>query len=565
VGDRGAAEHRDKQQPYDSDAPHSTFKSNSIPEPGRSRDGWVKGMPLGWSGYSPAMERSGHWIELSEGDEFAGYRIECSLGRGGMGVLYLAVEPGLERRVALKLIAPEAAADEVFARRFAEESKIAASIEHPNVVPIYAAGKEDGIPYIAMRYVSGSDLGRRLARQGRLEPETATALIAQVGSGLDAIHAAGLVHRDVKPANVLLGETGGEDHAYITDFGVARNVSTESGLTQTGRFVGTLDYVAPEQISGGVVDARADVYALGCLLFKLLTGEVPYPRDGEAARLYAHLNDPPPAPSLHATAVPMALDDVVVRAMSKPPEDRYPSAGDLGRAAVAALSGSRPDFPERAVATGAAATREAETVAGTAPTTRLDPEQNEGDGGKGGRRTLALGGVLAAVAVIVVAALTLGGGGGGETGSGTAAGADGGAKPKRKIRPTLTRSELVARADAICADSIRSFEQVRSEFPEAKQEEAPDVGYSEALVGISTPAVERFTALNPPPGLRQAYEEYIQAQRRVHQYDVQALHAARSEHTGEYLAARERRDNGQRERYELAREIGFETCSSSPG
>ena len=293
------------------------------------------------------MEPGNPRVDLSPGEEFAGYRIERSLGRGGMGVLYLAVEPGLERRVALKLIAPEAAADEVFARRFAEESKIAASIEHPNVVPIYAAGEEGGIPFIAMRYVSGSDLGRRLAREGRLDPGVAVRLIAQVGSGLDAIHAAGLVHRDVKPANVLLGETGGEDHVYITDFGVARNVATESGLTQTGRFVGTLDYVAPEQISGGVVDARADVYALGCLLFKLLTGDVPYPRDGEAARLYAHLNDPPPAPSLHATAVPMALDDVVIRAMSKQPEDRYPSAGDLGRAAVAALSGSQPDLPER--------------------------------------------------------------------------------------------------------------------------------------------------------------------------------------------------------------------------
>src|ERR1044072_4822367 len=225
------------------------------------------------------MQRGDRSVDLSAGDEFAGYRIEQSLGRGGMGVLYLAVEPGLERRVALKLIAPEAASDQVFARRFSEESKIAASLEHPNVVPIYAAGAEDGIPFIAMRYVSGSDLGRRLSREGRLGPAAAAALIAQVGNGLDAIHAAGLVHRDVKPANVLLSATGGEDHAYITDFGVARNVATESGLTQTGRFVGTLDYVAPEQISGEPIDARVDVYALCCLLFKLLTGEVPFPRE----------------------------------------------------------------------------------------------------------------------------------------------------------------------------------------------------------------------------------------------------------------------------------------------
>src|SRR6476469_154399 len=308
------------------------------------------------------------WTELSDGDEFAGYQSERRLGRGGMGILYLAVEPGLERRVALKLIAPEAAVEEVFTRRFSEESRIAASIEHPNVVPIYAAGEEAGVPYIAMRYVAGADLARRLVREVCLPPPSAVELIGQIGNGLDAIHAAGLVHRDVKPANVLLSGGEGAEHAYITDFGVARNVATESGLTQTGRFVGTLDYVAPEQISGGAVDARVDVYALGCLLFKLLTGEVPFPREGDAARLYAHLNDPPPAPSLYAPEVSMALDDVVVRAMSKSPGDRFPSAGDLGRAAQAALAGTAVSLPERTVATGAAATGERQAPAVAAPT-----------------------------------------------------------------------------------------------------------------------------------------------------------------------------------------------------
>jgi serine/threonine protein kinase len=519
------------------------------------------------------MQRSGGWTELSEGDEFAGYRVERRLGRGGMGVLYLAVEPGLERRVALKLIAPEAAADEVFARRFAEESRIAASIEHPNVVPIYAAGEEGGVPFIAMRYVSGSDLGRRLARAGRLEPAEAAALIAQVGNGLDAIHAAGLVHRDVKPANVLLGGAGGEDHAYITDFGVARNVATESGLTQTGRFVGTLDYVAPEQISGGEVDARADVYALGCLLFKLLTGEVPFPKDGEAARLYAHLNDPPPAPSLYATQVPMALDDVVIRAMSKQPGDRYPSAGDLGRAAVAALSGSKPDLPERTVATGAAATRTTQAIApgepsGLASAVTRRPESDSPDSPRRAR-TLALAGGLAAVVAIGVAALILSGGGGGGSGShpgktdGARVGPASTASAKEKP-PPLTRSRLIAKADAICGDSQTSFEKVRAEFPEARAEEAPDVAYSEALVAISSPAVRRFQALVPPESVRKPYDEYVRAQQRVHKYDVQALRAADAEHSGEYLAARERRDNEQRERYDLAREIGLKTCSASP-
>ena len=430
------------------------------------------------------MAEDGGWTELSPGDDFAGYRIERRLGRGGMGILYLALEPGLDRRVALKLIAPEAAAEEVFSRRFAEESRIAASIEHPNVVPIYSAGEEHGVPYIAMRFVSGSDLGRRIDRDGKLDPAHAVALIAQVGNGLDAIHAAGLVHRDVKPANVLLSGEEGEEHAYITDFGVARNVATQSGLTQTGRFVGTLDYVAPEQIAGGQVDARVDVYALGCLLFKLLTGRVPFPREGEAARLYAHLNDPPPAPSLYEPSVSMALDDVVIRAMSKQPEDRYPSAGDLGRAAVAALSGAPVAIPERTVATGAAATVEPRTMAPapTEPTvesTPADPappptaetavEVSPSTGGKSstatktGRRRLALGTGLVGLAAIAIVAIVLapGGGGGGGTASGDSTnGSTGQAtkeatekKPAKPKSDRLTKKKLIKKGDEICVDS----------------------------------------------------------------------------------------------------------------
>ncbi|MET0305443.1 MAG: serine/threonine-protein kinase [Solirubrobacterales bacterium] len=518
------------------------------------------------------MQSGGRGVDLSAGDEFAGYRIERSLGRGGMGVLYLAVEPGLERHVALKLIAPEAAADEVFARRFAEESRIAASIEHPNVVPIYAAGEENGIPFIAMRYVSGSDLGRRLSREGRLEPATAAALIAQVGNGLDAIHAAGLVHRDVKPANVLLSETGGGDHAYITDFGVARNVATESGLTQTGRFVGTLDYVAPEQISGVDVDARADVYALGCLLFKLLTGDVPYPREGEAARLYAHLNDPPPAPSLHATAVPMALDDVAIRAMSKEPGDRYPSAGDLGRAAVAALSGSSPDLPERTVATGAAATRTAETTTAqpgpagkaTAATRRLGPES--GGGSRKGRRAALAGAAgLAAVVGVVVAALALGGGDGDpgtDTIATTAANADGvGAKKAANEvsgpRP-LSRSQLIAKADAICGESQRRYTEIR----DLESEYSTDVPYAEALARTARTRVRELRGLTPPQGLAGPYEEYVEAQKRVYATDKQALAAARKGDAAGVEAARNQRDAEDALRERLAREIGFTVCST---
>jgi serine/threonine protein kinase len=517
-------------------------------------------------------------IELSDGDEFAGYRVERRLGRGGMGILYLAVEPGLERRVALKLIAPEAASDEVFARRFAEESRIAASIEHPNVVPIYAAGEEAGVPYIAMRYVAGADLARRLTREGRLSPQIAVDLIAQIGTGLDAIHAAGLIHRDVKPANVLLSGEDGGDHAYITDFGVARNVATESGLTQTGRFVGTLDYVAPEQISGGSIDARVDVYALGCLLFKLLTGEVPFPKDGEAARLYAHLNDPPPAPSLYVPEISMALDDVVIRAMSKDPDDRYPSAGDLGRAAQAALRGERPEAPERTVATGAAATRTAETIPTkasettvptppTGPTGRLDAEASsipvKPDAGGSSRRRALIGGVAALLLVVVVAVILLSGGGSSPDRAvtrGPATTESGGRKPKAKPKPaTLTKSELLAKTDAICAKSKSTYTSVRS--PEL--EETPDVPYAATLAGISQRGVNGFRRLDPPPSVEPAFGEYLAAQERVMRYDRQALAAAEANDATAYLEARQRRDAEAAERYRLAREVGLEQCSTN--
>jgi len=557
------------------------------------------------------------WADLSEGDEFAGYRIERRLGRGGMGILYLAMEPGLERRVALKLIAPEAASDEVFARRFAEESRIAASIEHPNVVPIYAAGKQDGIPYIAMRFVSGSDLGRRIAASGRLEPERAVALIAQIGNGLDAIHAAGLVHRDVKPANVLLSGEEGAEHAYITDFGVARNVATQSGLTQTGRFVGTLDYVAPEQISGGQVDARVDVYALGCLLYKLLTGEVPFPREGEAARLYAHLHDPPPAPSLKAPQVPMALDDVVIRAMSKQPDDRYPSAGDLGRAAVAAPSGAEVAIPERTVATGAAATVETPMVGGahasetvessprgpgtvsetrpsglqppteptppTAATRRLEP--GEDDGGKGPsaavrRRRLMLGGGLAALAAVILVVILASGGGGGGNAATTADNAANKARlerehkeqeeeakarleKRREEEKPLPAAQLISQADSICERSKEEFVASGEKFKGGEEE--ANVPYSQELIANSTTATRELEDLNPPADLNEPYERFLALQRTVVALDRQALAAAKAEDITAYLAARETRNELKPERQVVGEEVGFSVCGIPGG
>ena len=275
--------------------------------------------------------------ELQPGTVFAGHRIETVAGRGGMGVVYRATQLALDRTVALKVIAAGLLEDQTVRARFVRESKIAASIDHPNVIPIYYAGEEDGIAYIAMRYVAGDDVRSLVRRDGPLDPERAARIVAQTGGALDAAHAAGLVHRDIKPANVLLGP---EDHAYLTDFGLTKHALSMAGTTKPGHWVGTLDYVAPEQIRGERVDARADVYALGCLLYYTLTGEVPYKREGDEARLWAHLHDPPPKPSAHG--VPEVFDDVIARALAKDPEERYPSAGDLGRAAKAAAANERP-------------------------------------------------------------------------------------------------------------------------------------------------------------------------------------------------------------------------------
>lgn len=296
--------------------------------------------------------------ELPPETVFAGHRIEAVIGRGGMGVVYRATQLDLERPVALKIVAPELVQDEAARRRFVQESRLAASIDHPHVIPIHQAGEEGGVPYLVMRYVAGDDGRSLVRREGPLAPERAARIVAQVADALDAAHMAGLVHRDVKPANVLLGAG---DHAYLSDFGLTRHVRSISDATRTGHWVGTLDYVAPEQIRGGEIDARADVYALGCLLFFLLTARVPFPSESDEAKLWAHLTAPPPRVTAVVSDAPAAFDDVIRRALAKAPDDRYPSAGDLGRAALAAAAGTSPAVRERAVARGAASPIEART------------------------------------------------------------------------------------------------------------------------------------------------------------------------------------------------------------
>jgi hypothetical protein len=358
--------------------------------------------------------------ELSPGSNFAGHRIEAIAGRGGMGVVYRARQLSLDRQVALKVIAPSLMQDAAIRRRFLRESKVAASIDHPNVIPIYYTGEDGGVAFIAMRYVPGDDLRTLVRREGALSPRRAAAIVSQVASALDAAHAAGLVHRDVKPANVLLGQ---DDHAYLTDFGLTKGEVSE-GATQTGHWVGTLDFVAPEQIRGERIDARADVYGLGCLLFYALTGRPPYAHDTDEAKLWAHLSQEPPAVTAANPAAPKELDAVIARALAKAPEDRYPSAGDLGRAATVAVTGDTVALPERIVATGAAAPVEVDTLTayyGTMPLAR-SRGQHENQQRRRRRFGRVAAGTLAALAAAAVVGYALeSDGGGGKTGAGATA------------------------------------------------------------------------------------------------------------------------------------------------
>jgi hypothetical protein len=290
-----------------------------------------------------------------------------------MGVVYRATELSLGRPVALKLLTPDRARDEGFRERFQRESRMAAAIDHPNVIPVYAAGEHDGSLYLVMRYVGGTDLHALLRESGALSPTRAADVVAQVAAALDAAHRAGLVHRDVKPANVLLAG----QHAYLSDFGLTRLASANSGLTESGQWIGTVEYCSPEQLRGRRTDARADVYSLGCVLFAALTGAPPFAHGTVPATMLAHLNDPPPMPS--ERGAPREFDRVIARALAKAPEHRYPSAGDLGRAALAAARGEAVTESERSVAVGPAAPSEAPTVVngGGTAVTRWDPAAHE--------------------------------------------------------------------------------------------------------------------------------------------------------------------------------------------
>ena len=282
---------------------------------------------------------------IPAGTEIAGYRVESLIGRGGMAMVYRAEHLRLGRRVALKVIAPELAEDERFRQRFIRESQLAAAIDHPNVLPVYEAGDAHGMLYIAMRYVDGTDLKGLLAQQGRLDTGQALSIFRQVGRALDVAHGRELIHRDVKPGNILIMvDPYGDDlyHVYLSDFGLTKRTSSQSGLTTTGQFVGTIDYVAPEQITGKPVGPYTDIYALGCVLFESLTGTLPFDRDSDAAILWAHMNDPPPAVTSYNQVLPRAVDEVVATAMAKAPEDRFGTCRELVTALRVALESGDP-------------------------------------------------------------------------------------------------------------------------------------------------------------------------------------------------------------------------------
>jgi tetratricopeptide (TPR) repeat protein len=275
-------------------------------------------------------------VDRRIGTEVGGYRLIEAIGRGGTSVVYRAEQIRLGRTAAVKLLTP-AVGDGDYRERFLRESRLAASIDHPNIVPVYDAGDDQGLLYIAMACVDGSDLKTLLVAEGRLPLRRALRIAGQIASALDAAHARGLVHRDVKPANVLIGS---DDRAFLSDFGVVKELAT-NGTTRTGSFVGTIDYCAPEQIEGKEVDARADQYALACVLYECLVGTAPFHRSSDVAVLNAHLHAPPPKLSKAAPDLPEALEPVLAKALSKSPLDRYASSGEFVAAARAAAAGKR--------------------------------------------------------------------------------------------------------------------------------------------------------------------------------------------------------------------------------
>jgi serine/threonine protein kinase len=321
------------------------------------------------------MEVSGG--QLERGSVVGGYRVDGVISRGGMGVVYRATNIALHKVYALKTLTSELSDDAQFRERFKREMRIAASISHPNVVGIHYAGEHEGLLFLVMDFIYGTDLRHLLQESGALEPDRAVDLLLQFASALDAAHGKGLVHRDVKPANMLVTVRDGLEHGYLTDFGIAKRSDNVGAMTSTGAVVGTVHYMAPEQVTGDPTDARTDIYALGCVFFQMLTGNVPYDRENSIATLFAHVHDPPPPLPDELAELYPTFGAVIEKAMAKRPDDRYLSAGDFARDAGCALSGMRYSGPATIVATGEARPRLSEEELEDKPALQAKPPSRQ--------------------------------------------------------------------------------------------------------------------------------------------------------------------------------------------
>lgn len=385
------------------------------------------------------------------GAVIGGCRIKQEIGQGGMGVVYLAEQIRLRREVALKVLSPDLAHDETFRARFDQEAQLAASLDHPNVVSIYDSGESHGMLFLVMQYVKGTDLQALIREAGVLGPQRAASLVTQVAAALDAAHERGLVHRDVKPANILLRADearAGDDRAYLSDFGLMKLVDTKTGgLTATGYWMGTPDYTPPEQFQGRRVDARTDVYALGCVLFQLLAGTVPYPRSTTYAALSAHVNDPIPSATALDDSIPKAFDTIFQRALAKDPSERYASAGDLARAALAATAGRPLPREDHSVAVGNASP--SPTLLAT--TAAIEGRQRAERGGPDAhdtRRRLRLAG-LATLVLLALAATAIGVLGGGRHAPARAGSSTAPRSVRATVAPSLSAGTTTSVASAV--------------------------------------------------------------------------------------------------------------------